>query len=231
MSPNTKSRRSSQFFQSNNNSFVLPSNNDVSILGGEYSDVSMLYWNGTEKIHQDNTARDNEAREFKNEYDITFDQKYNMNSNPNHRIVTKEIALPSGVKERWFKSGVIEKIYPRIKKERFFPDGYSITFFANGNVIQVYPNKEKIVKYDKEKKITKTIFSDGLVAFKDSNKLVKFYSDGSQVICHSDGMKKIIDPTNAMKIVFPDGTIQRVMNSVNKINMKVFEKSIIESNM
>ena len=100
LSPNTKSRRSSQFFQSNNNSFVLPSNNDVSILGGEYSDVSMLYCNGTEKIHQDNSSRDNEAREFKNEYDITFNQKYNMNNNPNHRIVTKEITLPSGVKER-----------------------------------------------------------------------------------------------------------------------------------
>ena len=50
-------------------------NNSVFILGRVYSDVPMLFCNETEKIRQDNLVRDYEVREFKNEYDISFNQK------------------------------------------------------------------------------------------------------------------------------------------------------------
>ena len=191
LSPNGKSRRNSQFFQSVNASMMIPNNNDVSVLGGEYSDVSMLYWNETKKqkdetptkrLSKEMPVRMEEQQSFKNKYDITFEPKYSMNNNPNHKIIVKENWLENGVKERIFKSGVIERVYPKIKKERIFPDGYSITYFINGNVIQVYPFKEKIVKYDKELKFTKTIFDNGLVTIKDNTKLVKFYKDGRQIM-------------------------------------------------
>ena len=41
--PDSKSRRSSQFFQSFNASMVGSVNLDVSVIGGEYSDISVLY--------------------------------------------------------------------------------------------------------------------------------------------------------------------------------------------
>ena len=55
--------------------------NNVSILGREYSNVPMLCCNETEKIRQDNLVRDYEVSEFKNEFDITFNQKYNKANN------------------------------------------------------------------------------------------------------------------------------------------------------
>lgn len=228
LSPNMKSRRSSDNYASSCNSFMI-SNNDISIIGGEYSDVSMVYGTDSHKNFLNNSLWQVDKKTFKNKYDITFDPKYSMANDPHNQIVVTDKVLDNGVKEKVFKSGVIERVYPRIKKMVFFPDGYTATFFANGNVIQVYPGKSKIVKYDKEKKTTKMVFSNGLVTIKDQSTLVKFYKDGSQVIVHSNGVMKVIDPSNNMKIIQPDGSIKRVMTVVNKVPLQVYEKSVLYS--
>lgn len=228
LSPNMKSRRSSDNYASSCNSFMI-SNNDISILGGEYSDVSMVYGNDSHKNFLNNSLCQVDKKTFKNKYDISFDPKYNMVNDPHNQVVVTDKVLDNGVKEKVFKSGVIERVYPRIKKMVYFPDGYTVTFFANGNVIQVYPGKSKIVKYDKEKKTTKMVFSNGLVTIKDQATLVKFYKDGSQVIVHSNGVMKVIDPSSNMKIIQPDGSIKRVMTAVNKVPLQVYEKSVLYS--
>ena len=157
-----KSRRSSDNYASSSNSFMI-SNHEVSIIGGEYSDVSMVYGNDSHKNFLNNSLCQVDKRTFKNKYDISFDPKYSMANDPHNLIIVTDKVLDNGVKEKVYKSGVIERIYPRIKKTVSFPDGYNATYFANGNVIQVYPGKSKIVKYDKERKTTKMVFSSGLI--------------------------------------------------------------------